>query len=305
MKIAVMGTGAIGGYIGARLANAGQEVALIARGRHLDRIRNDGLAVTSPLGDFVVRPAMATSDPADVGPADIVLFAVKLYDMVEAAEFIRPMVGPESLVIFLQNGVDAEGVLRVIYSPRQVAGGVALINGALIEPGVIQHRALNDLVVGPLDGADDPRLDAFVAAARDAGLQVKLDPDIRGEIWRKFLMLAPMASLSAMTRVRLGRIRSQPETWALAETGMREVVAVAAAEGVTLSDEDVAKTLGFVSTMPETWQASTLIDLEQGKRLEVEWLAGAVCRLADKHGLDTPFHRAALGALMPHAAGAS
>lgn len=304
MKVAVMGTGAIGGYIGARLAAAGVEVGLIARGAHLERIRADGLSVTSPLGDLSVRPAVASNDPGEVGIADIVLFAVKLYDMTEAAETIRPMVGPDSLVIFLQNGVDAEAVLRNVYGPRQVAGGVALINGALAAPGVIEHRALNDLVVGPLDGADDDRLDAFVAATRDAGINAVLKPDVRGEIWRKFLLLAPMASLSAMTRVRLGQIRAQPATWALAETGMREVAAVAAAEGVALSEDDIARTLGFVAGMPETWQASTLIDLEQGKRLEVEWLAGAVCRLADKHGLEVPFHRTALGALMPHAAGA-
>lgn len=304
MKVAVMGTGAIGGYLGAKLAAAGAEVGLIARGAHLDRIRTDGLQVTSPLGDVTVRPAVATSDPAEIGPADVVLFAVKLYDMAEAAEAIRPMVGPDSLVIFLQNGVDAEGVLRAVYEPHQVAGGVALINGALAAPGVIEHRALNDLVVGPLDGQNDARLDAFAAAASEAGINAVLKPDIRGEIWRKFLLLAPMASLSAMTRVRLGKIRAQLTTWALADAGMREVAAVAAAEGVALSEEDIAKTLGFVSGMPETWQASTLIDLEQGKRLEVEWLAGAVCRLADKHGLETPFHRVALGALMPHAAGA-
>lgn len=304
MKIAVMGTGAIGGYVGACLQRAGAKVSLIARGAHLQAIRSDGLTVTSPLGDQHIRPALATDDPAEVGPVDIVLFAVKLYDMAASAETIRPMVGPDTVVIFLQNGVDAEAVLCQAYERRQVAGGVALINGALAAPGRIEHRALNGLVVGPLDGGEDRRLERFVALAIEGGIDATLNPDIRGEIWRKFLLLAPMASLSAMTRVPLEAIRSTPETWALAEQGMREVAAVAAAEDVTLSARDIAGTLEFVAGMPGTWKASTLIDLEQGKRLEVEWLAGAVCRLAERHGLDAPFHRAALGTLMPLAGGA-
>jgi 2-dehydropantoate 2-reductase len=168
---------------------------------------------------------------------------------------------------------------------------------------VIEHRALNALVVGALDGKSDARLDRLVKLANDSGIETTLSPDIRREIWRKFLLLAPMASLSAMTRAPLGAIRAHAETWALAEMGMREVAAVAAAEGVALSENEMAETLAFVSGMPETWQASTLIDLQQGRRLEVEWLAGTVCRLGQAHGIDTPFHRVALGALMPHAAG--
>lgn len=303
MKVAVMGTGAIGGYVGARLADAGAEVSLVARGAHLQEIREHGLKVTSPNGDLHIRPVQASDDPGDIGPVDIVLFAVKLYDLTTAAEAIRPMVGPDTLVVFLQNGVDAEAVLTEAFGRKRVAGGVALINGALAAPGVIEHRALNALIVGTLDGGADPRLDRLVALASESGIETTLSPDIRREIWRKFLLLAPMASLSAMTRVALGAIRDNAETWALAEMGMWEVAAVANTEGVAITADDVREALEFVGSMPETWQASTLIDLQQGRRLEVEWLAGAVCRIGRNHGIATPFHQVALGALMPHAAG--
>jgi 2-dehydropantoate 2-reductase len=303
MKIAVMGAGAIGGYVGARLAAAGAEVAFVARGPHLAAIRERGLEVRSPLGDLRVDAATATDDPAAVGEVDAVLLATKLYDVEPAARAIAPMVGPETAVVCLQNGVDATGIVARAYGRDRVVGGVVLINAEITAAGVIRHNALNRLTVGPLDGRPSVRLERLVALATRAGIEAAMSHDIRLEIWRKFLLLAPMSALSAMTGVELGRIREQAETWQLAEQGMREVVAVANAEGVELTEQDVRRTLAFVQGMSPTWRASLAVDLRQGRRLEVDWLSGAVCRLGQAVGIPTPFHRVALGVLKPHASG--
>ena len=303
VRIAVMGTGAIGGYLGARLAAAGAKVTFIARGRHLAVIREAGLRVSSPLGDVHVDPASATDDPATVGAVDVVLLGTKLYDVEAAAPTIAPLIGGETAIVCLQNGVDATEIVARLYGGAHVVGGVVVINGEIAAPGVIRHNAMNRLTVGELDGCPSERLGRLVALASAAGIEATQSLDIRLEIWRKFLLLAPMGALSAMTRVVLARIREAEETWRLAEQGMREVVAVANAAGVELTHEDVQRTLAFVQAMPGTWKASLTVDLEQGRRLEIEWLSGAVCRRGRATGILTPFHDAALGVLLPHAAG--
>jgi 2-dehydropantoate 2-reductase len=303
MRIAVMGAGAIGGYVGARLAAAGAAVTFVARGRHLAAIREKGLVVRSPLGDVHVAPARATGDPAEVGEVEVVLLGTKLYDVEAAARAIGPMIGPDTAVVCVQNGVDATDIVADHCGPAHVAGGVAMINGEVTAPGVVRHNALNHLTVGELDGRASGRLARFVALANGAGIEATLSGDIRLEIWRKFLLLAPMAALSAMTGVELAAIRGHAETWSLAEQGMREVVAVAEAAGVGLTEDDVQRTLALVRSMPATWRASLAVDLERGRRLELEWLSGAVCRRGQASGLATPFHRVAVGVLTPHAAG--
>jgi 2-dehydropantoate 2-reductase len=303
MKVAVMGTGAIGGYIGARLAAAGAEVTFIARGAHLAAIRTAGLRVSSPLGDVHVTPASATEDPAAVGPVDIVLLGIKLYDVEVAAEAIAPMVGDHTAVICVQNGVDATAIVARLYGEARVVGGTVMINAEIVSPGVIKHNAMKLVTLGELDGRQSARLERFVALANTAGIETRLSRDIRLEIWRKFLLMAPMAAISAMTRLPLARIREHEETWRLAEQGMREVVAVANSVGVGLTDADVERTLAFVRGMVPTWKASLTVDLEQGRRLEIEWLSGAVCRLGEAAKIETPLHRVALGVLKPHAAG--
>jgi 2-dehydropantoate 2-reductase len=305
MKIAVMGSGAIGGYIGARLAAAGAGVTFVARGTHLAAIRAQGLKVLSPLGDLLIAPAAATDDPVAVGLVDAVLLATKLYDVEAAARAIGPMIGPETAVVCLQNGVEATDIVARLHGRAHVVGGVVMINGEIAAPGVIRHNALNRLTMGELDGRKSARLVRLVALGNSAGIETASSPDIRLEIWRKFLVLAPMAALSAMTRVMLARVRAHEDTWRLAEQGMREVVAVANARGVALTEEDVRRTLAFVQSMPATWRASLAVDLEQGRRLEIDWLAGAVSRMGQAAGIETPFHRFALGVLKPHAAGAS
>jgi 2-dehydropantoate 2-reductase len=304
MRIAVMGTGAIGGYIGARLAVAGAKVSFVARGRHLAAIREAGLQVSSPLGDLHIHPAAATDDPAAVGEVDVVLLGTKLYDIETAARAIAPMVGSESAVVCLQNGVEAADMVARLYGPARVTVAVVWINGEIAGPGVIRHNALNRLILGELDGRPTERLERFAALASAAGIETTLSPGIRLEMWRKFLAMAPMTALSAMTRVPLGRIREHEETWRLAAQGMREVVAVANGAGVALTEQDVQKTLAFVQGIPATWRGSVAVDLEQGRRLEVDWLSGAVSRLGRATGIPTPFHDVALGVLKPYADGA-
>jgi len=299
-----MGTGAIGGYVGARLAAAGTPVTFVARGAHLAAIRTAGVRVLSPLGDLTVTPASATDDPRTVGPVDVVLLGTKLYDVEAAAQGLAPMLHEGTAVICFQNGVDAPSIVERLYGPAHVVPSVVMINAEIASPGVIKHNAMNVLTVGELDGRVSPRLERFVAMTNTAGIDTKLSTDIRREMWRKFLMFAPMAAVSAMTRVPLARIRSEPETWRLAELGMREVVAVANAEGVALTENDIEQALAFVMGMPDTWRASLTVDLEQGRPLEVDWSSGAVCRLGDAAKIDTPFHRVALGVLKPHAKGA-
>lgn len=305
MKVAVMGTGAIGGYVGARLAAAGAEVTFIARGAHLAALRAAGLRVSSPLGDVHITPASATDNPAAVGPVDVVLLGIKLYDVEAAAQAIAPMVGDSTAVICVQNGVDALAIVARLYGEARVVGGTVMINAEIVSPGVIKHNAMTLVTLGELDGRQSPRLERFVAFANAAGIEARLSPDIRLEIWRKFLLMAPMAAMSAMTRLPLARIREHEETWRMAEQGMREVVAVANSAGVGLTDADVERTLAFVRGMVPTWKASLTVDLEQGRRLEIEWLSGAVCRLGEAAKIETPFHRVALGVLKPHAAGRS
>jgi 2-dehydropantoate 2-reductase len=304
MRIAVMGTGAIGGYLGARLHAAGARVSFVARGPHLAAIRESGLRVSSPLGDLRVEPASATDDPAAIGEVDVVLLGTKLFDLETAVPAMAPMVGSETAVVCLQNGVDAPDVVARRYGPARVVGAVVVINGEIAAPGVIRHNAMNRLTVGELDGCASERVARLAALANRAGIDTAVSPDIRLEIWRKLLLLAPMGALSAMTRLPLARIREQPETWRLAEQAMREVVAVANAQGVALTDADVEATLAFVQGMPPTWKASLTVDLEQGRRLEVDWLSGAVCRRGRAAGIPTPFHDVALGVLKPRAAGA-
>jgi 2-dehydropantoate 2-reductase len=304
MKIAVMGTGAIGGYIGARLRSVGADVTFIARGPHLTAIRERGLRILSPLGDLHIHPAPATDDPAVVGEVDLVLLGTKLYDVEAAVAAITPMLGRGTAVLCLQNGVDAPEIVGRLQGRDRVLGGVVMINGEITGPGVIRHNALNRLTLGALDRRSSPRASELASLTTTAGIETTLSPDIRLEIWRKFLLLAPMAALSAMTRVPLARIREQADTWRLAEDGMREVVAVANAQGVGLTEEDVQRTLAFARGMPPTWRASLTVDLEQGRRLEIDWLSGTVCRLGEAAGVATPFHRVAVGALKPHAAGA-
>jgi len=260
--------------------------------------------VQSPRGDAHIQPASATDDPAGVGAVDIVLFATKLYDTESAGELCRPLLGSDTVVISLLNGVDSETQLSRILGKEHVAGGVARISAELAEPGVIAHHSsFASIEFGELDGTLSDRLKAFLSAARDAQIDAELRADIDTAIWRKFILLASFSAITALTRLPAGPIRANPQTWKLMQAAVRETAAVARARDVQLGEEDIEKTFGFMQAMPDTMKSSMLMDLERGRRLELEWLSGAVCRLGGEAGVETPVHCMALAVLAPFADG--
>ena len=304
MKIAVMGSGGVGGYFGARLAAAGNDVTFIARGAHLAAIRSAGLQVRSPHGDVRIHPAEASDKPAAVGPVDIVLFATKLYDTESAGELCKSLIGTDTAVISLLNGVDSEEQLGRILGPQHVVGGVARISAEIAEPGVIQHHSsFASIEFGELDGRRSDRLQRFLDAAEEARINAQLCDDIDAAIWRKFIMLASFSAITTLTRLAAGPIRDNPQTWKLLEAAVREAEAVARARGVGLGENAVDSTVRMIQKLPHTMKSSMLVDLERGNRLELEWLSGAVYRTGRETGVDTPVHRVVLAALSPFAAG--
>jgi len=304
MKIAIMGSGGVGGYFGARLAATGNDVTFIARGAHLDAMRKVGLRVQSPLGDVHISPAEATDDPAGVGPVDIVLFATKLYDTDIAGKLCKPFVGADTAVISLLNGVDSEEQLSRILGAQHVVGGVARISAEITAPGVIQHHT-NFAVIefGELNGRKSERLQTFLATATAAGIDARLCDDINVAIWQKFLLLASFSGVTALTRLPAGPIRDNPETWSLMQAAAHETDAVARARGVPLAENAVDDVITFLGALPDAMKASMLMDLEGGKRLELEWLSGTVCRLGRQSGVETPVHCFIQAALMPYVNG--
>ena len=304
MKIAVMGSGGVGGYFGARLAAAGNDVTFIARGAHLAAIKSQGLRVRSPHGDIHIHPAAASDDPAGVGPVDIVLFATKLYDTQSAGELCKSFIGTDTVVISLLNGVDSEEQLGRILGPQHVAGGVARISAEIAAPGVIQHKShFASIEFGELDGRRSDRLQKFLGVAQEAQIDAQLSDDIIGAIWQKFIMLASFSAITTLTRLPAGPIRDNPDTWKLVEAAARETGAVARARGVQLNEKAVDDIVRMIQKLPDTMKSSMLIDLERGNRLELEWMSGAVCRAGSETGVDTPVHSIVLAALSPFAAG--
>ena len=299
MKIAVMGTGGVGGYFGARLAAAGLDVSFIARGAHLAAIRADGLRLKSPDGDLRIAEAKATDEPAEIGPVDVVLFATKLWDVESAGAKCRPLLGAETAVISLLNGIDSEERLRPILGERHVTGGVAYISAGIAAPGVVQHIAFSPAIAfGELDGRPSPRLQAFRRAAAGAGVDARYSEDIWGLIWNKFVFLASMAGVTALTRQSVGPIREDADMRRLFTDAIAEVIAVADARGVAHGAQ-VDQIMAMVDGMVPTAKASMLMDLEKGNRLEVEWLSGAVVRSGEALGVATPVHRVIHAALKP------
>ncbi len=300
MKIAVMGAGAIGGYFGGRLAKAGFDVSFIARGAHLDVIRKNGLKVLSPLGDFTIHPATVTDDPAEVGPVDVILFMVKNYDTLRAAEQIRPLVGPDTAIIPFQNGVEARAMLSNVLGARHVLGGVAFIPASIQEPGVIKHNAeLAKLVFGEFDKQITPRALSFLDALEKAGVAGEIPADISMVLWSKLMFLTSMSAINCITRQPVGLVQSDGETIALYMDAMREVAAVAAAHGVSLGEEAIANNMALAKSFPPNNKTSMFQDLEAGRRLEIDYLSGAVVRLGREKGIETPIHRTAWVAIKP------
>lgn len=298
-----MGTGGVGGYFGAQLARAGESVAFVARGAHLGAIQSAGLAVRSVDGDFVVT-APATDDPARVpeliGPVDLVLFCVKLYDTETAARVLRPLLAGPTAVLSLQNGVAKDRMLADALGPERIVGGLCNVFVAIEAPGLIRHAGGGTLVFGELDGRPTERATAFLLAARKAGVRVELSADVRRAQWEKFLMILGLSAMSALTRRPMGEIRACPESRRLYQAVFEEVAAIAGAEGVALGDV-VARTMAIGDRLPPDSYSSMYHDVTQGRRLELDWLHGHALRRAARHGLPVPALSALYACLKPMA----
>lgn len=298
-----MGAGGVGGYFGARLQQAGNEVVFVARGRHLEAIRKAGLRVESALGNAALE-VKATSDPAEAGLVDVVLFCVKLWDTEGAAEQIRPAIGPQTIVIPFQNGVESIDRLRKILPPACVMGGSAYIGTRIGAPGVIEHTGtMARIRFGVLAPEQRPAAERFLEACRKASINVELSEDIVSVNWEKFVFLVALSSATAVARAPLGTVRADPDLRWLFEQAMRETFRLARARGARLPDDFVEKQIAFAATLPAEMRASLLHDLEAGGRLEAPWLCGAVARMSAESGLEAPVNRAVYAALKPFVGG--
>jgi 2-dehydropantoate 2-reductase len=304
MRIAVMAAGAVGGYFGARLAAAGHEVHFIARGAHLAAIRNNGLKVESPLGNLHLQQVNATDDPKKVGPLDVVLFAVKLWDTEKAGEQTRPLVGPNTRVITLQNGVDSVERLAPILGDDAVIGGATYVVTVIAAPGMIRHGSpFSRIRCGRVDGAADKLLAGYVEQMRAAGIEATLSDDMRLELWKKFVLLSGTSGITASTRQSIGPVRDDPDMRAFFFKLMGEAMAVGRAAGVPFAPDFDEELKRSVEAFPPTMKASMANDLDAGNRLELDWLAGKVVALGSELGVPTPANEAVYAILKPYRLG--
>ena len=301
MRVAVVGTGGIGAPYGASLAKAGADVTFVARGAHLAAIRDNGLRIEGDRGETHIRPARATDDITGIGTVDFVLFCVKLWDVESAGEQIRAIVGPQTAVVPLQNGVDAAERLMRILGRDPVMGGTAFVTGAITAPGVIrQTGTYQRMTFGELDGRPSERGERLRDLCQAAGFEGVLSPDIMVPIWEKFLLMVPASGLNALTRLPLGVWRADPDLVALYEAALRETVAVGLAEGVPLPPDSTDNGMAQMRSMPTHHMTSMGNDLLRGNRLELPWFAGKVVELGRRHGIPTPVNGFIYTALKPY-----
>ena len=292
MKFAILGSGAVGGYFGARLARAGQDVTFIARGAHLEAIRANGLAVKSPtLGDFHVRAA-AESDTTKIGPVDVVMVAVKAYDNATALPMLTPMIGPDTVVLTLQNGVDSVNEVAAVVGEAHVLGGTTYVATALEGPGLIVQTGVHrSIIFGEVFGEHrqvSPRVQAVADIFATADIQVTPVADARVPIWDKFVYLVAFSGFTGASRLAIGHLWKFPHVQEMFYATSREIAAIAQAEGVTISANRFDTLKDYMDHIPPTTRSSLLIDLEQGKRIEVEALQGAAVRRAQRLGVPVP-----------------
>jgi 2-dehydropantoate 2-reductase len=300
MRIAVIGAGGVGGYFGGRLAKAGHEVTFIARGATLEALRANGLSIDSLLGDFTIASVNATDDPATVGEVDAILMAVKAWQLAEAAAQIVPMLGKDTMVVPLENGIDAPEVLAQIVGPQHVLGGLCAIVSYIVAPGHIRHAAFEPVVkFGELDHRRTERVERLRTAFAEAGVDVEVPPDIRHSMWTKFLFIATMSGIGALTRVPVGVWRADPEVRDLADRSLREVLALATAQGIHLGDDALARTWQRYDAMAPDSTSSMQRDIMEGKPSELDAQLGAIVRLARENGLGVPVTSMIYHALLP------
>jgi 2-dehydropantoate 2-reductase len=300
MKILVMGTGGVGGYYGGLLAQQGNEVTFISRGAHLYAIRHEGLKVKSIHGDFTVFPASATEDPAKVEPVDLVLFCVKTYNTDDAAQAIRPVVGPQTVVLSLQNGIDAAERIGSIIGMEHVVGGATWLSSAVESPGAIkQISQFRRIVFGELAGGRSERIQSIFEVLNPTGITVEISENIQKVLWTKFVFISAVSSIGSLTRLPMGDYRSVPETRLLLSSIMHEVEALARAQGAALDDDVVAKSLEFMDNSGPHIKPSMQLDVESGRRTELESMVGVIGRKGRELGIPTPTADFVYGALLP------
>jgi 2-dehydropantoate 2-reductase len=305
MRVAVVGAGGVGGGFGAALAKAGADVTFIARGAHLAAMKSQGLKVESPRGDAHLVPTQATDDPATVGVVDVVLFCVKLWDVESAGAQLKPMVGPTTAVIPLQNGIDAPERLVPIVGAAAVMGGVAQISASIVAPGVVrQVGTFMRMAFGELDGKRSRRGEELLALCLKAGFEAALSEQILTELWMKFILLATNASAMALARQPIGKLRDDPDMRPHLVAAYREVIDVGRAKGIKLPADALDRMLAFNAGAPPAMKASMALDLERGNRIELPWLGGKVVELGRQLGLPTPTHALMYAALKPYVMGA-
>jgi len=300
MKIAIMGTGGVGGYYGGLLAKAGRDVTFIARGAHLQAIRKKGLQVKSVHGDFQVSKAKATDKPADVGPVDLIIFATKTYQTDEAAKAIKPMVGKDTVVVPLQNGVDAADRIGQVVGMDHVLGGATWLSAAIEAPGVIgQYSEFRRIALGEFSGKTTPRLTAICDVLKETGATVEISDNILKVLWTKFVFISSVSAMGSLTRVTFGEYRGVPEARAVLSEAIGEVAAVARTRGVKLDADILAKTQAFIDSSAPGIKPSMQRDVEAGKPSELESLIGIVMRMGAEKNVPTPVMRFAYAMLKP------
>jgi 2-dehydropantoate 2-reductase len=305
MKIAMMGSGGVGGFFGGRLAHAGCDVSFIARGLHFAAMRERGLTIENePQGNIRLKEVHVTDDPGTLGPVDLVILSVKLWDTEAAARAIRPLVGPDTGVLSLQNGVIKDDILRREFGDAAVMGGVGYVATTISRPGVIhQTGTMQRIVLGEYDGRKSDRAKFLHEALQRAGVSAELSADVRKAIWEKYVFLVGLSATTTTMRMPIGAIRGNPQTRAFLLEVMRETVAVGRAHGVTLPEDYAENRLEFADGLPADMTASMHHDLERGNPLEVNWLSGGVVQLGKQKDVPTPANRAICDILALHAAG--
>jgi 2-dehydropantoate 2-reductase len=307
LTFAIVGAGAVGGYYGALLARAGNRVGVVARGAHLDAIRRDGIKVISDAVGIFTAPVTAEADPARIGPVDVVIFAVKTYDNAAALPLLGPLVGPETVVLTLQNGVDSPDEVAAAIGERSTLGGATYIATAIDAPGVIRQTGSHRRIVfGEAFGersAVSPRVGAIEAVMKAADIDGEAVPDARPAIWEKFVYLAPFSAITGAARLPLGPLWADADCRAVFLGAVDEVAAVARASGVRLPADLHARLEQYAIRLPASTRSSLLIDLSQGKPTEIESLAGSVVRRSRALGVSAPLMTALYAVLKPHAKG--
>ena len=305
MKILVMGSGGVGGLYGGRLASAGCDVTFVARGAHLAAMREHGLLIENEAqGNILIQPVTVTDDPVSAGTPDLIIFAVKLWDTEAVARALKPIVGANTAVLSLQNGVVKDDILGAVFGEKALLGGVAYVGTHIARPGVIhQVGTLQRLVFGEYDGKKSARAEALLTMLLKAGIQAELSNDIRRTLWEKYTFLVGLSGATASMRTTIGPVRENPQTRGFLYDLMKETVAVGRALGVALPENFADDRLAFADSVPGTMDSSLHHDLKNGNRLEVEWLAGGVVQLGKKAGVPTPCNRAVWDVLALQAQG--